>query len=724
MSPDTLSLAGKVALVTGSGKENGIGAAIARAFARNGASVAIHYVSDGSKARAEKTAAAIAKEFGTKTTVVQGSVASSDAARSIVEQTKKGLGADHIDILINNAGDAASTQNVMEVTKEHLDYDFGVNVYGVVYMTQAVVGLGKMPHGGRIINIGTIASRISNPGTSLYNAAKLAQDSLTAGFASALGRTHGITVNSLAPGAIPTDTSKRFLTNDDGTTNQFGQAMAAQARAANRLGTPEDVADAALLLVSEKSRWITAQWISLTSEVRDMTDIQEGVQPTTSESNSRYCCALCKKTFAQEATAKRHYYYCRSKPADTKESRRRSCDACVRAKARCIWPADNSIDACIRCNKRNVACEYDTAATRRNMRNQASKDTVSATDPVTPVQEGPNADIPETSTALVSIIRGSSPNETTVFDPSNESYLYLENATELAFLNNLDVELAPYQGISSMSLVCLKLVQLSTALSTPPTPWTYQPSNTSLFTTRAFTRPDHVVLVSLAMRVLRSYPSMMITKGSLPPFINSTSYSWAQSGGDHKLHKKTAGKTNWIWGLIWNEQERIMTQDVPVGHAVFDVSLLTTANLVSQALGVSVGQKFDCSISEDPTLAWSDWIFLESRRRTVLIFQILGLLVDMSTAVSYFAIAGLVLVPLPSAAVLWSTQDFEKWKPEYRKWRDQRVAYGLSETGDLVKLQNTEDGILSTLEEWEGWSAEVGDPGPLVMMIAELLKNQ
>ncbi|KAI8950142.1 hypothetical protein F4801DRAFT_602591 [Xylaria longipes] len=267
MSPDTLSLAGKVALVTGSGKENGIGAAIARAFARNGASVAIHYVSDGSKARAEKTAAAIAKEFGTKTTVVQGSVASSDAARSIVEQTKKGLGADHIDILINNAGDAASTQNVMEVTKEHLDYDFGVNVYGVVYMTQAVVGLGKMPHGGRIINIGTIASRISNPGTSLYNAAKLAQDSLTAGFASALGRTHGITVNSLAPGAIPTDTSKRFLTNDDGTANQFGQAMAAQARAANRLGTAEDVADAALLLVSEKSRWITAQWISVSGGV-------------------------------------------------------------------------------------------------------------------------------------------------------------------------------------------------------------------------------------------------------------------------------------------------------------------------------------------------------------------------------------------------------------------------------------------------------------------------
>lgn len=99
MPADTLSLAGKTALVTGSGRETGIGAAIARALARNGASVAIHYVSKDSKVRAEKVASDINKQFGTKATVVQGGVESYDSAKNMVEQILKALGVDHIDIL-------------------------------------------------------------------------------------------------------------------------------------------------------------------------------------------------------------------------------------------------------------------------------------------------------------------------------------------------------------------------------------------------------------------------------------------------------------------------------------------------------------------------------------------------------------------------------------------------------------------------------------------------
>lgn len=99
MPADTLSLAGKTALVTGSGRETGIGAAIARVLARNGASVAIHYVSEGSKARAEKVARDITAQSGAKTTVVRGSVQTQEGARTITEETLTGLGADHIDIL-------------------------------------------------------------------------------------------------------------------------------------------------------------------------------------------------------------------------------------------------------------------------------------------------------------------------------------------------------------------------------------------------------------------------------------------------------------------------------------------------------------------------------------------------------------------------------------------------------------------------------------------------
>jgi len=99
MAAETLSLAGKTALVTGSSRENGIGCSIARALARNGASVAIHYVSEDSKARAEKVAIDINKEFCTRTTVVQGGMENHDTAKNIVEQILKAFSVDHIDIL-------------------------------------------------------------------------------------------------------------------------------------------------------------------------------------------------------------------------------------------------------------------------------------------------------------------------------------------------------------------------------------------------------------------------------------------------------------------------------------------------------------------------------------------------------------------------------------------------------------------------------------------------
>ncbi|KAJ5797260.1 short-chain dehydrogenase [Penicillium psychrosexuale] len=232
--PDTLSLAGKTALVTGSGRETGIGAAIARALARNGASVAIHYVSEGSKARAEKVALDINKEFGTKTTVVQGGVENYDTAKNMVEQILKAF--------INNAAAARNTP-LLEVKAEQLEYEFAVNVFGVIYMTQAVVGVGRMPQGGRIVNIGSIASKILVPPP--------------------LDKSRGITVNTLAPGPVPTDMSKAYLVAADGSPTALQISMYEQTRAANRLGSVEDLADATLLLVSEKSRWITAQFISV-----------------------------------------------------------------------------------------------------------------------------------------------------------------------------------------------------------------------------------------------------------------------------------------------------------------------------------------------------------------------------------------------------------------------------------------------------------------------------
>ncbi|KAK0757558.1 hypothetical protein N5P37_010285 [Trichoderma harzianum] len=266
MTAETLSLAGKTALITGSGRETGIGAAIARVFARNGAAVAIHYVSESSKARAEKVAADIGREFGTKTTVVQGALEKASTSMKIVQETLEGLNADHIDILVNNAGYGSPT-NLTEATPELLEAEFGINVFATIYLTQAVIGIGKMPRGGRIINVGSIVSKLGLELSAVYAAAKAAQDSLTASWAGQLGRSHGITVNTLAPGPMMTDMSKEFLVAPDGSASELQTGMLAQTRAGSRIGTVNDMADAALLLVSEKSRWLTAQWISVSGGV-------------------------------------------------------------------------------------------------------------------------------------------------------------------------------------------------------------------------------------------------------------------------------------------------------------------------------------------------------------------------------------------------------------------------------------------------------------------------
>lgn len=83
---------------------------------------------------------------------------------------------------MNNAGYGIQ-QSLLETTPEALEVEFGVNVFGPIYLTQAVIGIGKMPKGGRIINVGSIASKLNPEVSAVYGAAKAAQDALTASWA-------------------------------------------------------------------------------------------------------------------------------------------------------------------------------------------------------------------------------------------------------------------------------------------------------------------------------------------------------------------------------------------------------------------------------------------------------------------------------------------------------------------------------------------------------------
>ncbi|GKU06442.1 unnamed protein product [Fusarium langsethiae] len=254
MAIDILSLQGKIAIVTGSGRENGIGAGIAVALARNGAAVTIHYVKDSVTQRAHAVAEKI-KEDGGKAIVIQGSIETPQGAQYLVDETLKGFNADHIDILVNNAGVGVFGET-LSVDASDITQLFDVNVKGTIFVAQAVVPV--MPPGGRIVNISSISSKMGDDSVPIYGASKAAIDSLTWSWAKEWGRNKKITVNSVAPGPVTTDSNPY---------EEFQKPSIDITRAADRAGTPEDIADAVLLLVSEKARWITGQYISVSGGV-------------------------------------------------------------------------------------------------------------------------------------------------------------------------------------------------------------------------------------------------------------------------------------------------------------------------------------------------------------------------------------------------------------------------------------------------------------------------
>ncbi|KAJ4187372.1 hypothetical protein NW767_012285 [Fusarium falciforme] len=257
MAVDTLSLAGKVAIVTGSGRENGIGAGIALALARNGAAVTINYVSDSVTERANALADKI-RGIGGRAAVVKTTVDTPEGAKFLVQETLKAFETDRIDILVNNAGWGTASSS-LDMTAEDIARTFDVNVKGPIFVAQAAVP--HMPPGGRVINITSTASKLGQADIPIYGASKAALDSLTWSWAKEWGRSRGITVNSVAPGPVVTDIVPPELQEE------LHREHVNNTRAAKRVGTIEDIGDAVLLLVSEKSRWITGQYISVSGGV-------------------------------------------------------------------------------------------------------------------------------------------------------------------------------------------------------------------------------------------------------------------------------------------------------------------------------------------------------------------------------------------------------------------------------------------------------------------------
>jgi 3-oxoacyl-[acyl-carrier protein] reductase len=188
-------LANKVALVTGGSR--GIGAAIAKRLASDGASVAITYAKDATAASAVVEAI---KQNGGKAVAVQADAADTEAIKGAVEKAVATFG--RLDVLVNNAG-TAIPKKFEETTLEELDRLIDINVRGVFVTTQTA--LKHMNDGGRIIMIGScVGERVLTPGLVPYSATKGAVKMFTQGLSREVGD-RGITVNNVQPGPIDTD---------------------------------------------------------------------------------------------------------------------------------------------------------------------------------------------------------------------------------------------------------------------------------------------------------------------------------------------------------------------------------------------------------------------------------------------------------------------------------------------------------------------------------------
>ncbi len=242
---DMSKLKGKVAVVTGASK--GIGAAIAKSLAAEGAAVIVNYAS--SKAGADAVVRSIT-DAGGKAVAVGGDVSKAAEAQGLIDAAIKNFG--RLDILVNNSG-VYEFAPIEAVTEEQFHKIFNINVLGALLTTQAATK--HLGEGSSIINIGSGVSRITPPNTAVYTATKGALDAITGVLAKELGAKK-IRVNSVNPGLVETEgTQSAGVIGSD-----FEKALIQQTPL-GRAGQPDDIAGVVTFLSSEDAKWLTGELI-------------------------------------------------------------------------------------------------------------------------------------------------------------------------------------------------------------------------------------------------------------------------------------------------------------------------------------------------------------------------------------------------------------------------------------------------------------------------------
>jgi 3-oxoacyl-[acyl-carrier protein] reductase len=245
-------LIGKVAIVTGASK--GIGSAIAKSLAAEGASVIVNYAS--SKAGADAVVNAITRAGG-KAVVVRGDVSKATDAQGLIDAAIKIFG--RLDILVNNSG-VYEFSPIESFAEEQFHKMFNINVLGLLLTTQAA--LPHLGEGASIINIGSVISSLTPPNSTVYGGTKGAVDAISGVLAKELG-VRKIRVNSINPGAVETEGLHTigFIGSDR-------EKGAVAQTPLGRIGQVDDIASVATFLASNDAKWITGELVRVAGGLR------------------------------------------------------------------------------------------------------------------------------------------------------------------------------------------------------------------------------------------------------------------------------------------------------------------------------------------------------------------------------------------------------------------------------------------------------------------------
>jgi NAD(P)-dependent dehydrogenase (short-subunit alcohol dehydrogenase family) len=248
----TVSLKEKIAIVTGGSR--GLGRNTVLDLAKRGVRSIFTYNSN--RADAEKVVTAVS-EAGSTAVALHLDTGKANTFDSFVKEVAKaleGMGTGRFDFLVNNAGTSHHAP-IDKTTEEDLDDLYNVHFKGVYLLTQKLLPL--INDGGRIVNISSGLTRVTVPGSSAYASMKGAVEVLTRYLAKELGP-RGITVNTVAPGAVQTDFSGGMV-RDNPTVNK----MVSDITALGRPGLPDDIGPMIASLLSEDNRWVDAQRIEV-----------------------------------------------------------------------------------------------------------------------------------------------------------------------------------------------------------------------------------------------------------------------------------------------------------------------------------------------------------------------------------------------------------------------------------------------------------------------------